>query len=423
MKDYKKVAEDVFRRRDEVIAENKIRRKRLAEIGISAMCWAAVAAVGFGIWKTNIAGNKIKSTDSLSNTLQTSGASLNNSDSTSADTSDSYNSNDELDVDPRCIPVHSNIAVAYHTRVDYFEIEDRPEGLHNCNVGTWIDGEWIATAQEGTTELTRSLRKAIEEYGSADEYGDIQYDLIVELYHRGMRLNPTMGLFESECDRFGTGLYFEKDSQNKKCYMGISATCEMLENFTPSEDYRYIFYLRGNYFKDTDTSSNKRVYNHGDHTASFELEGADFCKPRGSIRNIDAEINEPEYSPENGTVLFSESLKKAIEKYGNEDKNGELYYSVVLEYYKDGERIDSTKGLWERESVRGVRTNFESQSSDWGENWEHYIWSSKTVNELESFKPTGEYGIVMYLYDPYFGYPFKYNDNTINGLYNNGVFF
>lgn len=425
MKDYKKVAEDVFRRRDEVIAENKIRRKRVVEICASAACWVAVAAVGFGIWKTNIHGKNIETVDSQPGTSQEANISLPNSEPLSDNTSNMNNINEFIvdGVDIRCLPRHSNVAIFHHTRIDHFDIEEIPDGIHTFDQGTMIEGEWIHTAQKGTKQLSRSLREAIAEYGSTDEYGDIQYDVIIELYRGNMRVNPTMGLFESECERFGTNFYFEKDSQTKKCYLGLAATLETLENLTLSEDYCYIFRLRGNYLNDTDTSSNTRVYNHGDHTALFELEGADFCHPRGTVKNIDAEITEPEYSPDNGTVLFSESLKKAIEKYGKTDKNGELYYEAVFEYYKDGERIDSTKELWEEESVRGVRVSFGSKSDDWGENWVHWIWSTKTVNELENFKPTGDYGIVIYLFDPYFGYPFKYDDNIINGLYNNGVFF
>ena len=95
---------------------------------------------------------------------------------------------------------------------------------------------------------------------------------------------------------------------------------------------------------------------------------------------------------------------------------------MIIEYYKDGELIETTKDLWQSESDRGAKLNLESSSSDWGANFEHHIWCTYTVSELESFEPSGEYGYVLHLHNAYFGNPYGLMDNIINGLYNNGVY-
>ena len=52
MKNYKDVADSVFQRSDEIIADNRKRKKKLMSVGIPIMCCILVAAVGFGAnWK------------------------------------------------------------------------------------------------------------------------------------------------------------------------------------------------------------------------------------------------------------------------------------------------------------------------------------------------------------------------------------
>lgn len=284
MKDYKTVAEDVFRRRDEIIEENKIRRKKLAEVGISAACWAAVGAVGFGVWKTHIAGKIGNSQDILSSTEQKAPDNL----------------------------LSSEIAPSDSVHSDYFdELMSRPYNHSGIPGSETSDNEYIVDGVD--------IRCCVPIHGGIDG---------------------------------------------------------------PEENYTI----------------------------------------KGHISNIDVEFEKAEYSPENGEVIIANSLKKAIEIYGAEDSHGELYYHVIIEYYKDGELVETTKDLWQSEHDRGAHLNFESYSSDWGATFEHHIWNNMTVSELESFEPSGEYGYVMHLYNAYFGYPYKLMDNIINGLYNNGIF-
>ena len=280
MKDYKTVAEDVFRRRDEVIEENKIRRKKLAEVGISAACWAAVGAVGFGVWKTQIDGKTVNSQDILSSTEQ--------------------------------------------------------------KAPDYMLGSEFAPADSISSSISESETSVPDKPNEADNNYD---NAVIDI----------------------------------RCYPPI----------------------------------------HGGINGPLV---DDIMKMRGRISNIDVEIERGEYSPKNGTVVIANSLKAAIEKYGAEDSHGELDYHVLIEYYKDGKPIEITKDLWQSEWDRRIQLNFESYSSDWGATYEHHIWSFMTVNDIESFEPSEEYGYVLHLYDSYFGYPYELMDNIINGLYNNGVY-
>lgn len=437
MKDYKTVAEDVFRRSAEEIELNKLRRKKRIEICVSAACWAAVAAVGVGVWTTSrrhdadmvtsepLSANDSKDQESDSVISSTTKPIMSCSSSCSKaepvditkgnGTGSSYSESEPSTkingIDIRCYPTHSNVMIPSHTRI----------GLYGS--GSMIKYD---TPKNGQVIFDKSLKDAMADYGKSDEYGEIMYDVIIEYYKDGKRVDPTRELWESELERFGGSYYLETDNTDPdktRHYTGIrSAGYEMLENFTPSEEYGYFVVLRGDLFDGIDTGPNERLYSHGDHTASFELEGADFCNPRGSVSNIDLEITEDEYSPENRTVVIAKSLKMAIATYGREDKNGEIDYRVILEYYKDGERIDSTKEIWESEQARGAGLNLETYSTEWGKNVEHRIYRYMTMDEINNFEPSGEYGYVLHLYNAYLGNPYSLKDNIVNGLYNNGVY-
>lgn len=416
MKNYKDVADEVFSRSKEVEAENKLRRRRITEIGVSAACWAAAGAVGFGIWKTNIAGKGVVT----SAPTQGAGSAVpggvtisanDQNDSAAEETSIPaiYPPLNEEDVDPRCyVPVH--LPMEKYT-VYSNETEE----------------EKYRAPENGEVFLTKGLKEAMSEYGKSDEDGS--YCVIIEYYKDGKRVDPTKELYESEVGKFGSSCYYMTDDQgeNAKHYIGVmSASYDMLNSIAPNEEYGYIIFLRGNFFKDTDTSLYDIFYSDSierDPNGGASLDPVDEMKIRGHISNIDAKYEDKEYSPENGTSVVGESLKAALEKYGREDKNGEIYYKVLVEYYKDGERINSTKELWESEHARGAGLNFASSGEDFGKNWEHYIWKHMTANEIESFRPGEEYGYALHLYNACLGYPFELMDNIINGYYNNGVYF
>lgn len=298
MKDYKSVAEDVFRRSEEVIEENKRRRRKRVEIGISAACWAAAGAVGIGIL-TKINDQEL-----------TRGVD-----------------------DPICGYDDDYIGdgVSWHGAADQ-------NGFGNTSYN-------FATSNNfATTEIFATSYPQIES-GSSDKNNE----------------------------------YINEDGVDIRCIPIVHLPVQ------PGNDV-----------------SSSVIH--------------------GRITNLNGYVDES-FSPANGTAEISLVLKKAMSVYGREDKNGEIDYQVVIEYYKDGEHIDSTKELWESESARGAKVSLESNGSEWGAYWEHHILARMTVDEIESFEPSDEYGCVLHLYGSYFGHPYKYDDNIINGLYNDGVYF
>lgn len=420
MKNYKDVADEVFSRSKEIEAENRLRHRRITEIGVSAACWAAAGAVGIGIWKTNIAGKDIVT----SAPIQGAGSAVpggvtippnDRNDSAGEETSKPaiYPPLDEKDVDPRCYVIRSHPAYILKSfKAHGYETEE----------------EKFKAPENGEVILSKPLKEAMADYGKIDENGvDVLYDVIIEYYKDGKRVDPTKELYESEVERFGNSFYFmTDDSSETNHYTGAeSASFDLLENIAPNEEYGYVIILKDNFFKDTDTSAYDVFYSSSITREPDNEEIPDIgVEPiRGHISNIDTKYEEKEYSPDNGKFVIGESLKAALEKYGREDKNGEIYYKVLVEYYKDGERINSTKELWESEHARGAGLNFASSGEDFGKNWEHYIWKHMTANEIESFRPGEEYGYALHLYNACLGYPFELMDNIINGYYNNGVYF
>ncbi len=65
MKNYKEMADSVFQRSDEIIAENKRKRKNLIGITSAISCVCLVALIGFGGVKSGLFGNvvRVKSRD------------------------------------------------------------------------------------------------------------------------------------------------------------------------------------------------------------------------------------------------------------------------------------------------------------------------------------------------------------------------
>lgn len=393
MKDYKNIAEDVFRRSEEVIEENKRRKRKRVEIGISAACWVAAGAVGFGIWRSS----RLRVPDNVISEGQFANDGRDHSSESDVVISDHVNSIDtEYTANQgSLIGQKPGISPDYPTLSDEF-IDKNGIDIRCYPIIHLPFQSADRVLGNGQVIFTGALKEKMTKAKITEEL----FDVVFEYYRDGERVDPTQEFVESERARAGVDFELETLDNGQHCIRG-NMTCYMLEDiFVPHEDYGCIVYLRDNFLKELDK-----------------------YKIRGHISNIDVAVEAAEYSPDNGTAVISESLKKAVEIYGKEDNNGEIYYRVIIEYYKDGEPVDSTKELWESERAKGASVNFESLGSEWGERWEHHIWDHMTVDELESFEPSEEYGCVLYLYNSYFGYPYKYDDNIINGLYNNGVYF
>lgn len=399
MKDYKNVAEDVFRRSNEVIEENKRRRRKRMEIGVSAACWAAVGAIGFGIWRSSglhVPKTVISEGQFANDGTDHSGESdVVFSDHAKGGAADEYTANSQgslVGKEPSSglspdYPVLDNEYIGKDgVDIRCIPIIHLPLQTENRVIGN------------GQVLFTGALKEKMTKAMLTEEF----LDVVIEYYNDGERVDPTEEFLESERARAGVDFELETLDNGQHCIRG-DMTCYMLEDlFVPHKDYGCIVYLRDNFLKELDNKSIK------------------IC---GRISNINVDVEEPEHSPDNGIAVVSEALKKAVEIYGKEDNNGEIKYDVIVDYYKAGERVETTEEIYVYENMRGSALGFESHSDDFGATWTHRLHKLMTVDEIESFEPGAEYGYVLHLRGAYLGKPYELMDNIINGLYNNGVYF
>lgn len=304
MKKYEEVAESVFKRSEEMIAQNKRRRRdRLINIGATVSCLAVAGAVGIGVWKTvGQSGAQVVSDIYLPQSGANAAASQ-----FANDEQDNINE-DYLIVD-RYIPsntsgvdsigTESDAATSIESSVDtstensvdtsaessgaadivfpaYASTTDEPlVNIRNGNppnVTTVIE-EYGTTntmpdsaPENGTFLLSDALKGAMNEYGYTDENGDIMYRVAVDFYSNGETIDVSLpAIREIECQRLmgcGYQCHFEtctKDWGNiVEHHFCMMLTREQLENFPPCENYGCTFHLYGErhcILTDDDTST------------------------------------------------------------------------------------------------------------------------------------------------------------------------
>lgn len=57
MKDYKEVADDVFRRSEKIIADNRKRKNKIIKVGSMTSCFCLIALLGVGVWQSGLLSN------------------------------------------------------------------------------------------------------------------------------------------------------------------------------------------------------------------------------------------------------------------------------------------------------------------------------------------------------------------------------
>ena len=124
-----------------------------------------------------------------------------------------------------------------------------------------------------------------------------------------------------------------------------------------------------------------------------------------------------ETPPENGKVYISSELQNALDTYGDSFKDGcKAPYSVILDYYKDGELVELYKELGDSECARlhdfiynlyvseeypinaalsCVQTNWEYDNGETEHKTE--LYGTLYKEQIENFLPNEEYAIVLNL--------------------------
>lgn len=151
----------------------------------------------------------------------------------------------------------------------------------------------------------------------------------------------------------------------------------------------------------------------------FDEYAVDYCHHTmigsDTAKGIDTDV-----IPKNGTVYISKPLQEAMDFYGDKFNDGCFAcYRIKVAYFKDGESIVPTQGLFYSEMERleyvkqlGLDKNgysipgqfsYSCFGSDWGQNVEYGIYADLSKKQLENFTASEDYGIALYLDDSEIG--------------------
>lgn len=252
MKDYKEVAERVFQRSEEILAENRRKKRARIKAGSLASCCCLAVLLGFTAWQSGVLPR-----ESLASANQFAQDGRDHSGESDV-VLDNGNSN--LDGDPGGYSAGPGEVSGGSDEVSEQDLESmygfmlRPDsdvGIEMPEVTKMIssygdsDTETSCEIPEnGAVELSASLRGAIEEYGDS-----VQYRVFVELFRDGQALEMNRSLMEKETDRLAAlgyraaGEIYYDHGTITDCYFTLHATMEQVNCFAASEEYGYMLSL------------------------------------------------------------------------------------------------------------------------------------------------------------------------------------
>lgn len=372
MKNYKEVAESVFRRSEEIIEQNKKRRKAMMKIGSAVGCFVIAGTVGVGVWKT-VVGSPLKTCVPI--TVDTSSGQLVGESEQSSAANDSLIKNEgtaQTESETDSAQNSSNNAAACDTtavepsggslpfmpnnNANYIDPPQYPLQFTTIIDSYEYESEACYAAPEnGSFFCSIPLNKAMEEYGDKDENGkDILYHVFVDFSKdtnfvdvnspeiREDEWNRLCGL-GIQCE-FGT--YSENWGETVRYTFGMFITKAQLENFVPDEKYGYgIFLYRERIPEGAIARSYPEEYNDVGSAEELNTEETNAGEPNMEapmmIDRYDTELSNTPDIPENGKITIAPSLKAAMEKYGDKDEyDNDIMYSIRAELYMDGEPFD-----------------------------------------------------------------------------------
>lgn len=245
MKDYQEVADRVFQRSEEIIAENRRKKKARIKAGSLASCFCLAALLGFGAWRSGVFPQEnLASAEQFAEGGDDSGASDVVPENGNSDLDGNPN---DPDVIPKYDSDGSDAAAGFmmpmmpDDRDGSFEM---PEVTRM--ISSYGDGDTEAcyeVPENGTVGLSSPLSGAIAEYGDC-----VRYRVFVDLFRNGQALEMNSSLMEQESDRLaalGYGVAGETyfDGTSNHYYFTLHATRDQVINFAASEEYGYMLFL------------------------------------------------------------------------------------------------------------------------------------------------------------------------------------
>lgn len=252
MKDYREVADRVLRRSEEIIAENRRKKRARIKAGSLASCCCLAALLGFGVWQsgaspqeTLVPAEQFAEDDGHSGE---SDAALDNG-------------NSDLDGDPggySAAPdgeVSSGGEASEQDPASWFGIPAMPDNDGSLEldmstvkkmISSYGGGDTeacYAVPENGTVGLSGPLRGAVEEYGDS-----VRYRVLVDLFRDGQALEMNGSLAKEESARLAAldftpavETYF--DGREYHYYFTLHATMEQVTHFAASDQYGYMLFL------------------------------------------------------------------------------------------------------------------------------------------------------------------------------------
>lgn len=249
MKNYEEVTENVFRKSEEIIKQNRRRRNTIMKIGVSAGCLAIIGTVGAGAWNRGHNASPIEAVQSTESTVKQSesGSTLsvvsNSSTGGKSSIAEKIPESNSAFNGPIMGPDSDNsIPMTFITRIDGFEVEDNERKIAPAN---------------GQIHISKAVSEAMRHYGDVDENNnEIIYRVVIEYLQDQQIIPATRELYDRESARLkeqrGRGLNFETYSwdwgAHSRNTIWAYFTKSEIENFTADENYGYVIELYDNYF-------------------------------------------------------------------------------------------------------------------------------------------------------------------------------
>lgn len=342
MKNYKEVADSVFKRSEEIIVQNKKRRReRLMSIGATAGCLIVAGAVGIGVWK-NMGRADIPVAS---------------------------------DIDPNWSSA-SRYVNSTTTTIDNIYDSSTASSKNDTANGAVVSGEvGVTSVAESSTENVESDKTDI--VSNASGSGEVGVTSNAESSTKTDIVNSVSGSGE-----VGVTSIPESSAESVESNTANSAPESSAET------------------SDNDSAVNFPANNEPDTNA---LSGTPL-KTATVIEEYESNVV-TDYigTPENGTYRVSDDLREAMEEYGYTDGNGDIVYHVMAYYYENGTPVDVSvsaicDGEWNRLCGHGYHCEYETCGRNWGAEYDNHFCMRLTREQIENFTPAGNLGCELCLY-------------------------
>lgn len=358
MKNYNEMADDVFRRRDEIVQKQKRTRKSIVTT-LSCVCLAVL--VGVGLWQSGIFTPEVQQTE----------------DAIYPGIKDNYGPGEEPSVNENNVYQPTGTVTL-----------DNGESLKLISSYEKASASaCYALPKDGTHHYSIPLNAALEEYEDK-----VIYRVIVRVYDdgkmvQGKELQKIADMFYDW--GYSSALEITDDNWNR-AVLTMLVKEDALRKFKADDEHGYFFFL----FDESDGAGKQNLPK---PLIISSMEGLDTAGDYGM--------------PVNGDYVISAALKAALEQYNNNE-----LFRVVIRVGKDFFTITDTeyKEIKDNFYEWGYTEELEIETDKWGSS---VISLLLTEEEIISFKADKEHSYYFFLYEEYNAMGYDWPIETIPKKY------